>query len=70
MVLDGQEFRRRARRYARKAALDFRFETGKGKGSHGRLYVGERSTTVKRTEISRSLLHAMLKDLGIEKGEF
>ena len=41
-----------------------------GKGSHGQLYVGTKRTTVKRTEIGRSLLNAMLKDLGIEKGEF
>lgn len=68
--MDGREFTRRAKRYARKAGLDFRFETGKGKGSHGRLYISGRSTTVKRTEISRSLLYAMLKDLGIEKGDF
>ncbi|MDE0100910.1 MAG: hypothetical protein OXN89_00880, partial [Bryobacterales bacterium] len=41
-----------------------------GQGSHGLLYVGGRLTSVKRTEISKALLHAMLKDLGIEKGDF
>ena len=51
------------------AGLEFRFDRSDGKGSHGRLYVGGRCTTVKRAEISRSLLHVMLKELRIEKGE-
>ena len=41
-----------------------------GEGSHGRLYLGGRMTMVKRTELSKSLLHAMLKELEIEKGDF
>ena len=32
--------------------LVFRFEQGKGKGSHGQLYVGGRATTIKRSELS------------------
>lgn len=68
--LNGREFTRRAKRYARRAGLEFRFDRSEGKGSHGRLYVGGRCTTVKRAEISKSLLHAMLKELKIEKGEF
>ena len=68
--MDGREFIRRAKRYARRAGLDFQFERGKGNGSHGLLYIGGRLTSVKRTEISKALLHAMLEDLGIEKGDF
>jgi len=41
-----------------------------GEGSHGRLYPGSRMTMVKRKELSKSLLHAMLKELEIEKGDF
>ena len=41
-----------------------------GEGNHGRLYLGGRMTMVKRTELSKSLLHAMLKELEIEKGDF
>jgi len=41
-----------------------------GEGRHGRLYLGGRMTMVKRTELSKSLLHAMLKELEIEKGDF
>ncbi len=68
--INGRAFTRRAKRYAKKAGLEFRFDRSEGKGSHGRLYVGGRCTTVKRAEISRSLLHVMLKELRIEKGEF
>lgn len=70
MDLNGAEFIRRAKRYARKSGLEFRFVAREGKGSHGQLYVGRRRTMVKRAEISKSLLNAMLKELGIEKGEF
>ena len=42
----------------------------KGKGSHGTLFVGRKRTTVKRGELSKSLLHTMLKELGIERGKF
>ena len=31
---------------------------------------GARSTMVKRAELSKALLHAMLKELRIEKGDF
>lgn len=68
--MNGTEFIRRAKRWARKAGLEFRFDRGKGKGSHGMVYIGGRLTSVKRTEIGKGLLNAMLKDLGIEKGEF
>lgn len=45
------------------------FEAGYGKGSHGRLYYGERFTTLKdrRKEIGPGLLKAMLDQLGIDK---
>ena len=68
--INGREFTRLAKRYAKKAGLEFRFDRSDGKGSHGRLYVGGRCTTVKRAEISRALLQAMLKELRIKKAEF
>jgi mRNA interferase HicA len=45
------------------------FDRGPGKGSHGRLYYGERFTTLKdRTkEISPGLLGAMLAQLGLTR---
>ena len=50
--MNGREFMRRAKRYAARNGLDFRFERAKGKGSHGQLYVGGRATTIKRSELS------------------
>ncbi len=68
--MNGAEFRRRVKRYADKAGLTLRFDPGKGKGSHGILFLGTKRTTVKRSEIGKRLLGSMLKDLGIKKEEF
>jgi len=68
--MNGREFMRRAKRYAARNGLDFRFEQARGKGSHGQLYVGRRRTMVKRTELSKGLLRNMLRDLGIKKEDF
>ncbi|MDE0102416.1 MAG: hypothetical protein OXN89_08545 [Bryobacterales bacterium] len=68
--MNGREFIRRAKRYAASNGLNFRFERGKGKGSHDQLYVGSRRTTVKRSELSKGLLRNMIRDLGIEKEDF
>ena len=61
---------RRAKRYATRHGLDFRFERAKGKGSHGQLFVGVRRTMVKRSELSKGLVRNMLRDLGIRKEDF
>ncbi len=47
------------------------FEAGRGKGSHGRLYFGDRFTTLKdrRKEIGPGLLSAMLDQLGLAKSD-
>ena len=46
-----------------------RFESRPGKGSHGRLYYGDRFATVKdrRREIGAGLLAAMLRQLGLSR---
>ena len=48
-----------------------RFEPRTGKGSHGRLYYGERFTTVKdrRKEIGTGLLTAMIRQLGLSRDD-
>ena len=61
---------RRAKRYARKTGQEFRFDPSHGKGSHGRLYISDRFTTVQRGELSRAMLAAMIRQLGIKKEEF
>ncbi|TCS59971.1 hypothetical protein EDD55_11422 [Varunaivibrio sulfuroxidans] len=68
--MNGTEFIKRAKRYAKNTGRDFRFEPAHGKGSHGRLYVGANYTTVKRSEIPNGLFNAMLKQLKIRKEEF
>ena len=68
--MNGAEFIRRVRRYARKTGRECHFDSSHGKGSHGFLYLGERSTVVKRGEISKGMVTAMLKQLGIEKRDF
>jgi mRNA interferase HicA len=45
------------------------FDRGPGKGSHGRLYYGNRFTTLKdrKKEIGPGLLSAMLHQLGLTR---
>lgn len=68
--MNGREFVRRARRYARRHKLAFRFDTTSGKGSHGRLHLGDRLTTVPYGEIGPGLFASMLKDLDIDRKGF
>lgn len=68
--MNGTEFIKRARRYAKKTGQDYRFEPTHGKGSHGRLYLGGNYTTVKRSEIPPGLFNAMLRQLKIKKEDF
>ncbi len=68
--MNGREFVRRARRYARRNGLEWRFDPARGKGSHGRFYLGTRETTVQHGEISRPMLFEMLRQPGINHREF
>lgn len=69
-VMNGREFVRRARSYARRNGLEFFYDSRRGKGSHGELYVGDRRTTVQHGEIPKSTLFNMLRDLNIDSREF
>ena len=68
--MNGREFVRRARRYARRTRQDFYLDTRRGKGSHIVVYVGRRRTTVPQHEIRTGLLASMLKDLNISREDF
>lgn len=68
--LNGREFVRQIKSYAKRHGLPVRFEPSIGKGSHGALQLGERRTIVKRTEIGKRLMASMLKQLGVSKEEF
>ena len=48
-----------------------RFDPRTGKGSHGRLYFGNRFTTVKdrRKDLGQGLLSAMLRQLGLSRDD-
>ena len=69
--MTGAEFIRRVRRVAGARNVTIRFEARHGKGSHGRLYYGERFTTVKdrKKEIGPGLLQKMLADLGLSRND-
>ena len=68
--MNGREFIRRARRYARRTGRDFRLDKRRGKGSHVSLYMGDRDTIVKHGEIHKGALYSMLKDLDIDRERF
>jgi mRNA interferase HicA len=67
--MNGHEFERRIKKLARKRGISASFEGAHGKGSHGRLYYGDRFTTLKdrRKEIGPGLLKAMLDQLGLAR---
>lgn len=63
------ELLRRLKAYARRNGLAYSFDPGKGKGSHGRVTVGNRFTTVKMGEFGPGLFRKVLTDLDIDKEE-
>jgi len=62
------KFKHRVRKLARSRNVICQFVADKGKGSHGRLYLGHEFTTLKdrRKEIGRDLLAKMCADLKID----
>lgn len=70
-AVNGAELIRKLRNLAKERGVRFEYEPRRGKGSHGRLLFCERLTTVKdpKKEISPGLLHDMLKQLGLNKGD-
>ncbi|MCH8490738.1 MAG: hypothetical protein LAT81_12525 [Oceanicaulis sp.] len=68
--MNGKEFIRRARAYARTHGLPFEVSPERGKGGHQLIRVAGRPTTVKSGEIGTGLLHKMLRDLAIPKDTF
>ena len=65
--MTGADFIRRIRKIANRRGVAVHFDARHGKGSHGRLYYGDRFTTVKnrKKEIGPGLLRKMLADLGL-----
>ena len=69
-LVNGREFVRRARRYARRHGLSFSHNPARGKGSHSEVTVGERHTFVQYGEIHPDTLHDMFRDLRIDRRDF
>jgi mRNA interferase HicA len=69
--MTGSEFERKVKKVGRKRGIAVLFDSGRGKGSHGRLYYGNRFTTLKdrKKEIGPGLLSAMLSQLGLTKAD-
>lgn len=69
--MKGHEFLRLVRRLGRANEVPVHYDPRPGKGSHGRLYYGSRSTTLisLNKEIGPSLLRKMVSDLGFTKDE-
>jgi mRNA interferase HicA len=67
--MTGDEFERRIRKLGRIRNRLVSFDRAHGKGSHGRLYFGDRFTTLKdrKKEIGPGLLKATLDQLGSMK---
>ena len=71
-MMKAAEFIRRARRYSRQSGFEFQYDPRRGKGSHGRIFLGDRLTAIKsgNKTIGTGLLRKMLKDLGINPKDF
>ena len=67
--MDGNEFLAKLRKLGFTTGVEIRLALRQGKGSHARVYYGERFTTLKdrRKEIGPGLLRKMLRDLGIDE---
>jgi len=51
---------------AKSAGLEFRVDKAAGKGSHYRVYVGSRFTTVQSGELTPFLIRRIRRQLGLE----
>ena len=69
--MTGQDFLQALRRAGRRHGVAVTTDNKKGKGSHIRVYFGDRATTLKdrRKEIPRPLLKVMLDQLGLSEDD-
>lgn len=68
--MNGKEFIRQTKRYARANGLSFEVSSERGKGGHKLVRLDGKPATVKSGEIGKGLLAKMLRDLNIAKDEF
>ena len=69
--MNGNDLERHLRRLGKARGVPVRFDSARGKGSHGRIYFGDRFTTMKdrKKEIGPGLLKAMLDSLGLTRAD-
>ena len=67
----GNEFIRKVQALAKERGLTCRVDAKRGKSSHVTLYFGDRLTIVRnpKDELKTGTMHAMCKQLGIEKSD-
>lgn len=62
-----KEFIRILRKYARRRNVAFEVRRHESKGSHRRIYLGDRNTTIPwTTNLKTGLIHAVLKQLRVD----
>jgi hypothetical protein len=61
-----EQFLRALRREAKAAKLDFRIDKTVGKGSHYRVHLGNRASTVKSGELKPGYIKLIRRQLGLE----
>jgi mRNA interferase HicA len=68
-AVKGSEFIRKVQSLAKERGLTCRMDEKRGKGSHVTLYFGDRLAIVRnpKDELKTGTLHAMCKQLGIDK---
>lgn len=69
--MNGNELLKKLKKLGKQNNIAVRFETKRGKGSHGTLYYGNRKTILKdrKKEIGPGLLSKMLAELGLDKND-
>lgn len=64
--MNRDQFLRELRREARKRGLVFRIVETRGKGSHYRVHLGDRFTTVQSGELTPLMVRSLRKQLGMD----
>jgi mRNA interferase HicA len=69
--MNGNELLKKLKKLGKQNNIAVRFETQRGKGSHGTLYYGLHKTILKdrKKEIGPGLLSKILTDLGLGKND-
>ena len=70
-LMNGNELLKKLKRIGKQNNIAVRFETKRGKGSHGTLYFGRYKTILKdrKKEIGPGLLSKILAELGLGKND-